>query len=449
MVNYSELGDERAFPAPGIPSFNWERLVLWLYLSPIFSICENVDVLIARQAIFNRERKVYGYELLYRSNAASSGFDGTEADAATMQVLSNTLMSIGEERALSGKKAFVNFDHHLLRQEMHLTLPRDSIIIEILETVKPTADLITLCRSIAQKGYSLALDDFTNEPGWEPLTRIARVIKIDMRLHSREAQERMLRTYQPRGTVMLAEKVETYAEFDWARRAGYDLFQGYFFSRPVLVSSQQIPAVKISCLRLLREVQQPDVDFERVRKLIREDVGLTYKLLRSVNSAMFGRRTEIQSVRRALMVMGEAGLRRWASLATLPALATDKPTELLRLSLQRACFCERLAELARAARSNQAFLMGMFSLLDGLIDQPLEEALRSVDLDPEVTDALLGIAPDQSFLARLYKLILSYEHADWDAVERFSKACGISSLQTGDAYLESTDWADRVHQSGA
>jgi EAL and modified HD-GYP domain-containing signal transduction protein len=408
-----------------------------------------VDVLIARQAIFDRERKVYGYELLYRSNAASSGFDGTSAEAATMQVLSNTLMAIGAEKVLGGKKAFVNFDQRLLRQEMHLMLPPESIVIEILETVKPTADLIALCQSIAQQGYALALDDFANDPGWEPLTRIAGLIKVDLRLISREEQECMLRTYRPRGVMMLAEKVETYAEFDWARRAGYDLFQGYFFARPMLVSSHQIPAVKSSCLLLLREVHRPDFDFERVEELLREDVALTYKLLRYVNSAIFARRTDIESIGQALIVLGEEGIRRWVALAALPMLATDKPTELLTLSLVRASFCERLAGLAQAAPPGQAFLMGMFSLLDALIDQPLHEALRSVDLGPEVTQALLGIAPDGSFLARLHELILCYERADWDAVERLSNVCGIPPLQTGDAYLDSMDWAaEIVHQAG-
>ncbi len=401
-----------------------------------------VDVQIARQAIFDRDRKVYGYELLYRSNATSNGFDGTAADAATMQVLSNTLMSIGAERALSGKKAFVNFDHRLLRQQMHLTLPRESIVIEILETVQPTQDLVALCESIAQQGYALALDDFTNEPGWEPLTRIAGVIKVDMRLTSREEQERMLHAYKPRGTVMLAEKVESYAEFEWARRAGYDLFQGYFFARPVLVRSQQIPAVKTSCFRLLREVQQVDIDFDRVRELLRQDVALTYKLLRYVNSAMFSRRAEIQSIRRALMVLGEDGMRRWVALATLPTLATDKPTELLTLSLQRARFSERLAELANAPRPGQAFLMGMFSLLDGLVDQPLDEALHSMDIGTEITEALLGVAPEGSLLARLHELIQCYERADWDAAERLAQLCGISFSQAGDAYLEATQWAE-------
>jgi c-di-GMP-related signal transduction protein len=404
----------------------------------------NVDVLLARQAIFDRERKLYGYELLYRSNSGASAFDGTAADVATMQVLSNTVMSIGTENVLGGKRAFVNFDHRLLRDNMHAALPKDSIVIEILETVEATDDLVALCREIAGQGYTLALDDFTDETNLEPLTHIVKIIKVDMRQTSREDQERMLRRYKPRGVTMLAEKVETHAEFEWARRAGYDLFQGYFFARPVVVRSQQIPAVKMSCLRLLREMQAPEIDFDRVEKLLREDVALTYKLLRYVNSAMFARRTEIQSIGRALMVLGEDGIRRWVALATLPTLATDKPTELLTMSLMRARFCEKLAEHTNDGRPGKAFLMGMFSLLDALIDQPLDEALRSVDLGRDVTEALLGVGEADNSLAQLHELILHYEQGNWDAVEQIARHCNIPISATGDAYLDSAEWAQEI-----
>ena len=407
-------------------------------------ISRSVDVLLARQAIFDRDRKLYGYELLYRSNTSAGGFDGTAADLATLQVLSNTLVSIGAENVLGGKKAFVNFDHRLLRDKIYAALPKDSIVIEILETVDPAEDLDALCKTIAGQGYSLALDDFTDEVKLEPLTHLVRVIKIDMRLTSREDQERMLRTYKPRGITMLAEKVETYAEFDWARRAGYDLFQGYFFARPVIVRGQQIPAVKMSCLRLLREMHAPEIDFDRVEELLREDVALTYKLLRYVNSAMFARRTEIQSIGRALMVLGEDGIRRWVALATLPTLATDKPTELLTMSLLRARFCEKLAEQTKDGRPGKAFLMGMFSLLDALIDQPLDEALRNVDLGREVTEALLGVGESDNSLAPLHELILNYEQGNWDAVEQIARQCSIPLPATGDAYLDSAEWAEEI-----
>lgn len=257
---------------------------------------QDLEVLVARQAIFDRKRQLYAYELLYRSDSKRNEFDGTDATSATEHVISNTLLSIGLENILCGKKAFLNFDHRLLSNGMHLSLPRQTIVVEILETVKPTPDLIALCESIHKEGYSIALDDFVSQPEFEPLTRVADVIKVDLRSTSKEEQERLLRVYKPQGIMMLAEKVETHEEFEWARKAGYDLFQGYFFARPVIVSGPQIPAVQAICLRLLRETQKRDLDFQRIEVLIRGDVSLAFKLLRYVNSALFARRQKTSSI---------------------------------------------------------------------------------------------------------------------------------------------------------
>ncbi len=405
-----------------------------------------MEVLVARQAIFDSRRNLHGYELLFRSDAGRNEFDGTEAAAATMQVLSNTLMSAGVDTLLGGKKAFVNFDHRLLAEKMHLSLPRESLVIEILETVAPTADLVALCQSVRQQGYTLALDDFADEPAFAPLARIADVIKVDLRLSSRDQQEKMLRIYKPRGVQMLAEKVETYEEFEWARRAGYDLFQGYFFARPEMVRSQEIPTVITACLRLLREVQEPELDFRRLERLIREDVSLTYKLLRYANSALF-KRGDIRSIHAALVALGEDHIRRWVTLATLPKLATNKPGELLKLSLVRARFCERLAELAHSDGSNQAFLVGMFSLLDALIDQPLEEALRAMNLEKTVSEAVRGTGQEKDPLTGLFRLVCCYERGDWEQLAKLSQGCGISAAAIGEAYLDSTAWAEQVVRS--
>ncbi len=409
----------------------------------------NMDVLVARQAIFDCRRKLYGYELLFRSNAEHNAFDGTEAAVATMQVLSNTLMSIGATRLLDGKKAFINFDHRLLQENMHLTLPKEALVIELLESVVPTDDLVKLCQSIRQQGYSLALDDFVDAPTLAPLTQMASVIKVDLRVTSGEEQERLLRTYKPRGVLMLAEKVETYEEFQWARTAGYDLFQGYFFARPEMLRSQHLSPLKVACLRLLREVQQDDLDFRRLEELIRADVSLTYQLLRFVNSALFQRHAKTESITRALVILGEDGIRRWVALATLPKLATDKPRELVKLALVRARFCEQLAAARCSQLSNQAFLMGMFSLLDALIDQPLDETLRGIDVGSDVTDVLLRVAPRESVLNCLYQLTCCYELGEWDEVEVRSQQSGIQAATIGQTYLDSTAWAEHaMHNVG-
>jgi EAL and modified HD-GYP domain-containing signal transduction protein len=403
-----------------------------------------MDVLVARQAIFDRRRKVYGYELLFRSAAESNAFDGTEAAAATMQVLSNMLMSTGATKLLGGKKAFINFDHRLLQENMHLNLPQESLVIELLESVVPTQDLLGLCRTIKQLGYTLALDDFTDGPAFAPLAQMANVIKVDMRVSSPEEQERLLHVYQPQGVMMLAEKVETYAEFEWAQRAGYDLFQGYFFARPETVRSQHISPITGACLRLLREIQQTDLDFHCLERHIRADVSLTYQLLRYANSALFRCHAETQSIARALVILGEDGIRRWVALATLPMLATDKPKELVKLALIRARFCEQLAVARGSGLSNQAFLMGMFSLLDALVDQPLAETLRGLDVGSEISEVLLGTAPEESLLNCLYQLTCCYELGKWDQVEIQSQRCGIQAATIGEAYLDSTVWAEHA-----
>lgn len=408
-----------------------------------------VELFVARQPILDRQSRLYGYELLYRSGDACDQFDGTEATTATKHVISNALLSIGIENMLGDKKAFVNFNQSLLSERMYLDLPPESTVIEILESEEPSPELIALCRDIVQRGYTIALDDFVATPQRELLTHLAQLIKVDVQATSKAEQQRLLHTYRSRGIAMLAEKVETYEEFEWARAAGYDYFQGYFFARPSIIQTQQVPASKLNCLRLLKELQNAELDFSRLENLIAADVALTYRLLRFVNSALLGRRGEIRSIERALMIVGSDEIRRWIALATLPLMTTDKPSELATLSIVRARFCEALIELAGVARKNEAFLVGMFSLLDALLDQPLDQALLSVGLGREITQALLGTAPVNDLLRNIYSLTRRYEEGDWHEVERLAQQCGFSGSAAGEAYVEATVWAGRMLQATA
>jgi EAL and modified HD-GYP domain-containing signal transduction protein len=399
---------------------------------------------LARQPVFDRRKKVYGYELLFRTSATINAAGCVEDSTATMQVLSNALMSIGAQRLLRGKKAFVNFNSQLLTANMHLTLPADYFVIEILETVTPNEDLLKTCRRLKDLGYWLALDDFVDAPDMEPMTDLANVIKVDVQQSSPREQDNMLRKYKPRGIIMLAEKVESHVEFDRARSAGYDLFQGYFFERPSIICGRQIPASHIACLRLLREMQRDDLNFQKLKELISADVSLTYRLLRYVNSSLFPRRGRLHTITDALASLGEDNLRVWTALATLPTLATNKPGELVILSMGRARFSETLALMADSGKHQDAFLMGMFSLLDTLIDQPLDKALRDIDLSEDIAAALLGSRSEDAFLSRLYRLIRAYERGCWDGVEELAVSCGIRIADIEQAYLDSTFWAAQV-----
>ena len=408
-----------------------------------------MDVFVARQPIFDRSGHLHAYELLFRSSDVHNSFDGSDAASATIQVIANSLLSLGLENILCGKKAFLNFDRSLLLGGVHSILPPETFVLEILESVEPDAEVIAACRDFRKQGYTIALDDFVDHPHFAPLTQIAQVIKVDMRRTTRPDQKRMVQTYQPRGIAMLAEKVETHEEFEWARRAGYDLFQGYFFARPALVRGKQVPAAKVNCLRLLHETQQTDLDFERIRTIISEDVALCYSLLRYINSALFAHQSEISSISQSLALLGENGIRHWAVLSALPQLAKDKPGELITQSLVRAKFCERLAQLVGVAEKHLGFLTGLLSLLDALLDVPLDEALRKAGVCPIISEALLGTARGKNSYENIYKLACAYEQADWAAASALTSDLGLKSFDIAKAYSESTLWAQQALQATA
>jgi len=404
-----------------------------------------MNVQIARQPIFDRNMHVYAYELLFRATQTSDHFDGAEAASATTEVIAHAYLGIGLENVLSGRKAFVNFDRRLLMGTLHSILPREDIVIEVLESVEADAEVVAACRSLRAEGYTIALDDFVSRPETEPLTEFAQVIKVDVQATSAAEQERMLREYKPRGIAMLAEKLETQEEFRWALGAGYDYFQGYFFARPAIVPGRQIPPLKMACLGLLAETQYGELDFDRVETLITGDVALSWQLLRYVNSSLLYRSEGIHSIRQALRMVGERGVRHWAVLATLLTLAKNKPDELVTLALIRAHFSGYLAKMANVPESSGAFLMGLFSVIDALIDLPLDEALIRANIAPAIGAALLEKAPPNDRLGAIHRLVRAWEAGDWTAVSGLMRQLNIPEVApVGQAYAESALWAQEA-----
>lgn len=403
-----------------------------------------MDVLVARQAIFDRERRVHGYELLFRSEAGQNAFDGTEGSLATRQVLANSLLVIGLENLVGTKKAFVNFGRAPLLQGWHSSLPVENTVIELLETVEPDDDVIAACAELRRQGYQLALDDFVFREGSERLLQVADLVKIEIGSMPRPEQKVLVRSYRQRGLLTLAERVETNEEFEWAHDVGYDFFQGYFFAKPVIVRGRKIPATKVHCMRLLQEAQREELDFERLEALILEDVSLSYQLLRYVNSPLFAVTNRIKSIRQALLFFGEDELRKWIALATLARTADDKPGELILHSLVRARFCEAMAQLAKRDSGQSAFLMGLFSLLDALIDRPLEEALAEMNLAPEIAAVLNGTAADTDALRSIYELSKAYEVGDWPRVEELAAKVSLTGSSLGEIYCSAAGWAREV-----
>lgn len=403
-----------------------------------------MDTFVARQPIFDRRNDVYGYELLYRSASDQTSFPGGDATEATRQVVANTLISIGAEKVLCGKRAFINLDHSLLVDDLYGSFSPDSVVIEVLETTRVDEAVLAACAKLRRAGFSIALDDFVAGSPAEDLIPFARIIKVDIRSTPRSDQESLLRRTFSDDCLLLAEKVETHEEWEWARDAGYDLFQGHFFQKPELISGRDIPATKLSCLQLLREVSGDQIDCRRTAAVVKRDVALSFKLLRYVNSALFVRRKGIESIDHAVVLLGLSGLRQWAAVAAVPTLAQDKVSELTVNSLVRAQFCDLLSTFVGLRANGSAFLVGLFSHLDAMLDLPLEEALTLVGLSAPLVEVLLEHSTPLDPLQMVYRLIRDYEAAAWDAVMEGVAKLGVKPEDIGQSYAESTLWTSQA-----
>ncbi|MEW6387567.1 MAG: HDOD domain-containing protein [Thermodesulfobacteriota bacterium] len=399
------------------------------------------DVFVARQPIFDRRQRVYGYELLYRARGEDN-FCLIDGDQATLSVIRNVLLVHGPEKLTGGKKAFINFTKNLLLNKTPFYLPKEIAVVEILEGMEVDKELLEACRHLKENNYLLALDDFLwPEQEDHRLTELADLIKVDFRQSKEAERKTIVDHFRPRGLKLIAEKTETREEFQEALDSGFTFFQGFFFSKPVIISSRDIPGFKLTYLRVLKELARPELDFRVLEKIIARDPSLSYKMLKYINSAFFGLRYEITSIIDALRLLGEREIRRWASLAVLTHLGQDQPQELLRFSLLRARFCESLApKVGLASQKSELFLMGMFSLMDVFIGRPLDEILDDIPLTEKVKAALLGHSNDYR---TLFDLVVNYETAAWEQVSNLAEQLSLEMQELPVLYAESINWVDR------
>jgi c-di-GMP-related signal transduction protein len=385
---------------------------------------------IARQPIFDKHLRVYAYELLFRGgpenyfqpsrNAASSVI----ADSVTLFDLQN----------LTGhSRAFMNVDELALRLGAAKLLPPDRIVVEILETVNPTDEIVQICRELRDAGYVLALDDFVDDPKLAPLVEIAHFLKVDFQLLDGDARERLARKYRNgNGLSLLAEKVETENELAEARQLGFSYFQGYFFCKPSMIETRDIPGDKLLLLELLNSVAAPELHYPAIEELLKREPSLLYRLLRYLNSPLLGLRTEVHGVRQALSLLGEQEFRRWVSIFAVVAMSGGKPPELVRTALTRAYFCEEFSGAAGLSEKKASlFLMGLLSVADALLDKPIGEVLRSLPVAQEVKSALGG---GENRFRDVYELLLALERAEWSQLSTHVERLGCNEEAVPDSY---------------
>jgi EAL and modified HD-GYP domain-containing signal transduction protein len=392
---------------------------------------------IARQPILSRNRGIFAYELLFRSGIEN--FCGRDdLDHASASMFDTTLM-FGLRKLTGGRRAFVNCPRDFLLRDYISLFPRDQVVVELLETIEPDDDVVNACRRLKKEGYLLALDDFVDTPEWAPLVALADFIKVDLRATTRVVQRSLAARYAAKGIRMLAEKVETPQEYSRALEMGYSLFQGYFFCRPEILHRRAIPASKLAYLDLLQSVTAREFNMKVIASKIKHEASLTFKLLRYLNSAAFGLRAEIQSIPHALNLLGERELLKWIAIVAVGVLADGKPDELMTVPLVRGRFCELLAPHAwMPEHSNDLFLLGLLSVMDAILDQPLAVILGELPVRQEIKEALLKRS---GVYREILDVAIALELADWEKVSGLASSLGILEEEIPALHASAVEWS--------
>lgn len=345
------------------------------------------QVYVARQPIYDRKLNVYAYEVLFRNSARQAEMDC--GDRATSEVIVNTLMDIGLERIVGSHIAFINFTEGFLTGELPLPPIHDKVVLEVLENIEPEPELIDGLAQLAAEGYRIALDDFEYDEKYVPLLQLAHIVKLDVLALDADTLRETVRILRAYPLKLLAEKVETHEQLRECQALGFDFFQGYVFSKPDLVSGKRPSGNRLTVLQLLNTLQDPRVEISELEAAVARDASLALRLLSYINSAYFGLRANVTSIRRALTLVGRRGIRQWASLVLMTNLADGKPAELMVTGMVRAKMCERLGEVYGAIPADLFFTAGLFSILDALLDQPLGDIIEGIAIDAEAAEALL------------------------------------------------------------
>lgn len=363
---------------------------------------------LARQPIFDDKYNVYGYELLYRDTDQASFANVTDGNFATKRVLSDAITLFGLNTLTDSKPAFVNFTEELILEEFPTLADPKDIVVELLEDVKITPKIIEKVAKLKNEGYTIALDDYSGDPNFDEILPYIDILKVDFMLTEKVAQENIAKKLGHTLTL-LAEKVETNEEYEWAKSMGYKLFQGYFFSCPVTYKKKTQRISFATSLMLMEELGKENVDFAKCCSIIRTDTVLTYKLLQKMSTVEYFRGHAINKVENAFTMMGVSNLRRWLLLVVARGNNKTGSDELARLAFLRGLFAESL--IKKSSKSNEsesAFLMGMFSLLDKILDEDKEKLLEHLVISEAVRDALLGKL--ENIYSQLLDFIIDYEN---------------------------------------
>jgi len=392
----------------------------------------------ARQPILTRDERVFGYKLLFRTGLTNY-FPTVEGDAASRGVIDMSSL-IGLTTLSNNLPAFIVTTRDILLGEYLSLLPADKVVAEIPESVSADADVVRACKQLKSAGYRIALSNFRAHDPREALEDIADFLKIDIKMSSLADVVRLTRHYRDRGPRLVAEKVETRDDFEFAKSEGFSLFEGYFFRKPEMMRARGAQSYRTVYLRLLAAISKPSLDWKELEQIIKSDPMLYYRLLRYLNSALFGLRGEVKSINQALTILGEDEIRRWCRLSGMLELSRNKPSDLALASLVRAQFAESIGAKVDSGDTD-LFQIGLLSLMDAILEIPMREVLQGLPLEESAKTVLLE---DKGPLSPVYDLMLAMEAGIWPRIEALSSQLGIEQDFVAQSYWNAMEWAQSV-----
>ncbi len=389
------------------------------------------DIFVARHPVFNAKTDLFAYELLFRSQneVVASIPDG---NAASSQVILNAFVDMNFHAIAKYHPVFINLTADFIMGELPLPMAPDTLIIELPEEVQASESLIKVLKAFSSKGYTLAINNPNLDQPNEALLSTANIVKIDLQQCDRERLPAQLIGLRKFDVKLLAEKIETHEDFEWTKELGFDYFQGFFFARPKKFTAQSIRPNRLAVLRILATLQNPDCDISELEELISNDVSMSYKILRIINSALYSMPRTIDSVKQAIMALGLKAIRDWVAIISLTDI-DDKPRELVALSLQRARMMQSLAQ-HKQQDPDAAFTVGLFSCIDALMDQPMNQIMSELPLANDIVRALLD---HEGAMGELLDFVIRYEKGDWEQLA--SEHLGADEIRQH--YLESIQWS--------
>ena len=398
-----------------------------------------VSVFVARQAIFNRRQKVVAYELLFRDSPKNFFPDIAEGQATARLIMENQL-NLGTRHITSGKKALINIGPESLELDLCAFLPCQDVVIELLESIEPTDTNYELCRELFHSNFNLALDDFVYKPQWDRFLKLVKLIKFDITITPLDDIHPIIKKLKDHKQIkLLAEKIETQEEYEVAAGMGFDYFQGYFFAKPTMMKHNDIDYNYGLVVAIYAEIMGPNPDLTKIAALFELDAALAYKLLRLINSGVFPIQSKIASLKQALVYLGQERLKKFVSLIVTAHTAGKKPAELMQVCVVRARFCELIAKKVAKHQSGEAFLTGLFSLLNAILDQPMSLLVEKLPFQDDIKAALLE---EKNTLYYILKVVKAYETGSWWALEQAVIFLNIQSDILPELYQKSVDWAD-------